>query len=66
MKQFRASATELAASLHRDNYDGGVDVRVGLGDSRCLPLEDRTVDAVVVGSPPYCTRIDYGIAPDRS
>jgi hypothetical protein len=61
VKQFRASATELAASLHRDNYDGGVDVRVGLGDSRRLPLEDRTVDAVV-GSPPYCTRIDYGIA----
>lgn len=59
--QFQASATELAAGLHRDNYDGGVDVRVGLGDSRHLPLEESTVDAVV-GSPPYCTRIDYGVA----
>ena len=59
--QFRASATELAAGLHRDNYDGGVDIRVGLGDSRRLPLEENTVDAVV-GSPPYCTRIDYGVA----
>jgi hypothetical protein len=59
--QFQASATELAAGLHRDNYDGGVDVRVGLGDSRHLSLEDGTVDAVV-GSPPYCTRIDYGVA----
>ena len=59
--QFRASARELAAGLHRDNYDGGVDVRVGLGDSRCLPLEEGIVDAVV-GSPPYCTRIDYGVA----
>ncbi len=59
--QFRASATELASGLHRDNYDGGVDVRVGLGDSRRLPLDENTVDAVV-GSPPYCTRIDYGVA----
>ena len=61
VRQFRASAAELAGGLHRDNYDGGVDVRVGLGDSRCLPLGERTVDAVV-GSPPYCTRIDYGVA----
>lgn len=61
VNQFRVSARELAAGLHRDNYDGGVDVRVGVGDSRCLPLQDATVDAVI-GSPPYCTRIDYGIA----
>ena len=61
MTQFRASATELAAGLHRDNYDGGVDIRVALGDSRRLPLEDGAVDAVV-SSPPYCTRIDYGVA----
>ncbi|MCC7363540.1 MAG: hypothetical protein IT303_04140 [Dehalococcoidia bacterium] len=59
--QFRESATELAAGLHRDNYDGGVDVRVDLGDSRSLPLGDSTVGAVV-SSPPYCTRIDYGVA----
>lgn len=59
--QFQTSARELAAGLHRDNYDGGVDVRVGLGDSRSLPLEEDAVDAVV-GSPPYCTRIDYGVA----
>ena len=61
VSQFQASATELAAGLHRDNYDGGVDVRVELGDSRHLPLEENTVDAVI-GSPPYCTRIDYGVA----
>jgi hypothetical protein len=58
---FRESTTELAEGLHRDNFDGGVDVRVELGDSRQLPLEENTVD-VVVGSPPYCTRIDYGVA----
>lgn len=61
INQFRTSATELAAGLHRDNYDSGVDVRVALGNSRHLPLEGSTVDAAV-GSPPYCTRIDYGIA----
>jgi DNA modification methylase len=61
MAQFRASATELASGLHRDNYDAGVDIRVELGDSRRLSLEADSVDAVV-SSPPYCTRIDYGIA----
>lgn len=59
--QFRASATELAAGLHRDNFDGGVDVQVRLGDSRDLPIEGNTVGGVVT-SPPYCTRIDYGVA----
>ena len=61
MSQFRESAAELAAGLHRDNYDGGVDVRIGCGDSRRLPLDDDSVD-MVIGSPPYCTRIDYGVA----
>jgi DNA modification methylase len=59
--QFRASAIELATGLHRDNYDGGVDVRVRQGDSRRLPLDNGSVDSVV-SSPPYCTRIDYGVA----
>ena len=61
MAQFRASATELALGLHRDNYDAGVDIRVELGDSRRLSLEADSVDAVI-SSPPYCTRIDYGVA----
>lgn len=61
MDQFRKSATELVAGLHRDNYDAGVDVRVALGDSRRLQLPEGTAD-IVISSPPYCTRIDYGIA----
>jgi hypothetical protein len=61
VKLFRESATELANGLHRDNFTGGVDVQVALADSRKLPLASNTVD-LVVGSPPYCTRIDYGIA----
>lgn len=59
--QFRSSAAELAAGLHRDHFDGGVDTTVEIGDSRQLRLEDDCVDAVV-SSPPYCTRIDYGVA----
>ncbi len=59
--QFQASAKELASGLHRDNYVGGVDVQVELGDSCSLPLEDDSVDGVI-SSPPYCTRIDYGVA----
>ncbi|GGL37567.1 hypothetical protein H9L10_15545 [Phycicoccus endophyticus] len=61
VNQFQASAAELAAGLHRDNYVGGVDVQARLGDSRDLPLEARTVGGVIT-SPPYCTRIDYGVA----
>lgn len=61
MAQFRDSAKELADGLHRDNYVGGVDVRALLGDSRKLELPDSSID-VAIGSPPYCTRIDYGVA----
>lgn len=61
MAQFKASAKELADGLHRDNYVGGVDVRALLGDSRAIQLPDSFVD-VVISSPPYCTRIDYGVA----
>ena len=37
----------------------GSDVRTG--DSRCIPLPPRSVDAVI-SSPPYCTRLDYVVA----
>ena len=33
--------------------------KLALGDSRSLPLQTSSVDAVVT-SPPYCTRLDYG------
>jgi len=34
--------------------------KVLIGDSRSLDLGDESVD-VVLGSPPYCTRIDYAV-----
>lgn len=58
---FRATATELAGGLHREAFDMQTSVRLAVGDSRDLPLADATVSAVVT-SPPYCTRMDYGIA----
>lgn len=58
---FELSASELASGLHRDNFDAGLDVRADLGDSRNLPVADRSID-LAIGSPPYCTRIDYGVA----
>ncbi|WP_417251930.1 DNA methyltransferase [Castellaniella sp.] len=35
--------------------------RLALADSRSLPLQAESVDAIVT-SPPYCTRLDYGRA----
>ncbi|NJO55107.1 MAG: site-specific DNA-methyltransferase [Rhodospirillales bacterium] len=35
--------------------------RIGIADSRQLPVEDASVD-VVLTSPPYCTRIDYVVS----
>lgn len=58
---FRRSALELANGLHRTNFDGRIDTIVNVGNSRSLPIATRSVDAVI-SSPPYCTRIDYGIS----
>jgi hypothetical protein len=38
---------------------GRIDITVA--DSGALPIPDRSVQAVIT-SPPYCTRIDYGVA----
>jgi len=59
---FEACATDLlaAAEAHAtSDAPPATDLRVA--SSVSLPLEDRSVDAIVT-SPPYCTRIDYAIA----
>jgi hypothetical protein len=58
---FTAAATELGQGLHASELDLAVDIVLDIADSRNLPLSDNVVDAVI-SSPPYCTRIDYGIA----
>lgn len=35
--------------------------RITIGSSDSIPLEDSSIDFVLT-SPPYCTRIDYGVA----
>jgi hypothetical protein len=39
----------------------GTDCTVGVASSENLPVPDQSVD-LVLSSPPYCTRIDYGVA----
>src|SRR5262249_35248311 len=63
---FRSHVNEMATELSNGQPSGivrtGPDpVCIRLADSRSLPLEDHSVDAIIC-SPPYCTRIDYAIA----
>lgn len=58
---FISSTTELAEGLHRANFDVAVKTMVDVGNCRQLSVPDQSIDAVIT-SPPYCTRIDYGIS----
>jgi DNA modification methylase len=58
---FANCAAELGHGLHRQRKGTAPATNINVGDSRGLPLGDNTIDAVVT-SPPYCTRIDYGIS----
>lgn len=61
---FRRQITSMATALSAVSRDAsrppfeGQCVDIRLADSRSLPLLTNSVDAVI-GSPPYCTRIDY-------
>lgn len=62
IKRFRESSIELAKGLHgTTDSEMPIDTIVNIGNSRTLPIDDKSVDAVI-SSPPYCTRIDYGIS----
>ncbi|MFJ3490692.1 hypothetical protein [Leifsonia aquatica] len=58
---FIDAAAELGTGLHRRNQRRSPATSIRVGNSRHLPIEDGSVDAVV-SSPPYCTRIDYGVS----
>jgi hypothetical protein len=47
------------ADVFERQYQGETDIRVSSSES--LPLADQSVH-LAVGSPPYCTRIDYAVA----
>lgn len=61
---FRSQVDALAEHLSKraPTYTEPSDCdALDLGDSEQLPLEADSVD-LIVGSPPYCTRIDYAVA----
>lgn len=58
---FIGTTAELAEGLHRANFDVAVRTMVDVGNCRQLSVADQSIDAVIT-SPPYCTRIDYGIS----
>jgi hypothetical protein len=45
----------------RGSHLANVECRVGVSSSENLPIRANSVD-LVLSSPPYCTRIDYGVA----
>jgi DNA modification methylase len=52
-----ASVKAESCDLHRANLDCSINV----GSSEDLPIPTSSVD-LILSSPPYCTRIDYGVA----
>ncbi|WP_353948455.1 DNA methyltransferase [Sporolactobacillus sp. Y61] len=58
---FQDQVEELIELLHQEqNINGPRQVRLDIAMSENLPLEDKSVNAIVT-SPPYCTRIDYAV-----
>jgi DNA modification methylase len=61
---FRIAMNELtklvkdASNTYDDKHSP---CRISLGSSDALPIEAKSIDAVIT-SPPYCTRIDYVVA----
>jgi len=62
-EQVTAMATWLSGATHFTSGApiSGQQVEITVADSQSLPLAANSVDAVI-GSPPYCTRIDYIVA----
>ena len=62
-KQVTAMASRFSGSTPptNDRLPHGEFIEVTVADSRSLPLPAQSIDAVI-GSPPYCTRLDYIVA----
>jgi len=58
LRAFLDIAFDTLASCSNDQL---ANVTIGEADSRALPLPSHSV-STVIGSPPYCTRIDYAVA----
>ena len=61
---FRQHASTMSADIiaePRQSHLANVECTIGVSSSVDLPLRASSVD-LVLSSPPYCTRIDYGVA----
>ncbi len=61
---FRQRVSAMSASIiaePRESHLANVECRVAVNSSEKLPIDANSVD-LVLSSPPYCTRIDYGVA----
>jgi hypothetical protein len=63
-RTFRRQVSAMSASViaePRELHPANVECTVGVSSSEDLPIRANSVD-LVLSSPPYCTRIDYGVA----
>jgi len=63
LRDFRDTVGDMVRAIDNDvvHADRARRCSIDIADSRRLPLPNASVD-MVLGSPPYCTRIDYAIA----
>jgi len=61
---FTLEVTEMSTALIAESNEWdliGTDCTINVASSESLPLPENAID-LVLSSPPYCTRIDYGVA----
>lgn len=61
---FKSQVSAMSASVKAESCDlhrANVECTINVGSSENLPVPTNSVD-LVLSSPPYCTRIDYGVA----
>jgi hypothetical protein len=61
---FTSQVSEMSTAIEAEPNEwdlAGADCTIEVASSERLPVPDGNID-VVLSSPPYCTRIDYGVA----
>ncbi len=58
---FRQQASIMSADITAEPHLANIECTLGVSSSENLPVRANSVD-LVLSSPPYCTRIDYGVA----
>lgn len=60
-RSYLANLQRMVDEIKSDGSDLLTEPNIIVGSSTAIPLEDNYADLVLT-SPPYCTRIDYGVA----